>query len=80
MVKSEGENAILLKPEPHWTHSHSNHSCGRSCLPQGEIRCDVTPEIHHALREKRSLSVEHMADTNDAEAKPFVQSHQEYGN
>jgi len=40
---------------------------------------DVTPVIHHALQEKGLLPTEHLADTNYAEAKQFVQSRQQYG-
>jgi transposase len=40
---------------------------------------DVTPVIHRALKEKGLLPAEHLTDTNDAEAKQFVQSRQEYG-
>ncbi|MBO0790639.1 MAG: transposase, partial [Ktedonobacteraceae bacterium] len=40
---------------------------------------DVTPLIHQALKEKGLLPKEHLADTNYAEAKQFVQSRDEYG-
>jgi transposase len=40
---------------------------------------DVTPVIHHALKEKDLLPTEHLTDTNYAEAKQFVQSRDEYG-
>jgi transposase len=40
---------------------------------------DVTPVIHHALKEKDLLPAEHLTDTNYAEAKQFVQSRQQYG-
>jgi transposase len=40
---------------------------------------DVTPLIHQALKEKDLLPAEHLTDTNDAEAKQFVQSRQMYG-
>ena len=40
---------------------------------------DVTPLIHQALKEKNLLPVEHLTDTNYAEAKQFVQSRQMYG-
>jgi transposase len=39
---------------------------------------DVTPVIHHALKEKNLLPKEHLTDTNYAEAKQFVQSRQQY--
>ncbi|MBO0794287.1 MAG: transposase, partial [Ktedonobacteraceae bacterium] len=34
--------------------------------------------IHQALRDKQLLPKEHLTDTNDAEAKQFVQSRREY--
>ena len=40
---------------------------------------DVTPLIHQALQEQELLPTEHLTDTNYAEAKPFVQSRQQYG-
>ena len=40
---------------------------------------DVTPLIHQALKEKDVLPVEHLTDTNCAEAKQFVQSRHMYG-
>ncbi len=40
---------------------------------------DVPPLIHQALKEKELLPKEHLADTNYAEAKQFVQSQREYG-
>jgi transposase len=39
---------------------------------------DVTPIIHHALKEKDLLPAEHFTDTNYAESKQFVESRQEY--
>jgi len=39
---------------------------------------DVTPVIHRALKQKDLLPKEHLTDTNYAEAKQFVQSHQQY--
>jgi transposase len=40
---------------------------------------DVTPVIHHAWQEKGWLPTEHLAETNYAEAKQFVQSRQQDG-
>jgi transposase len=40
---------------------------------------DITPVIHHALKEKGLLPAEHFTDTNYAESKQFVQSRQDYG-
>ncbi|MBO0794904.1 MAG: hypothetical protein J2P36_28675 [Ktedonobacteraceae bacterium] len=39
---------------------------------------DRTPVIHQALKEKELLPKEHLTDTNDAEAKQFVQSQRDY--
>ena len=40
---------------------------------------DVTPRIHQALKEKDLVPTEHLTETNDAEAKQFVQRKPEYG-
>ena len=40
---------------------------------------DVTPVIHQGLKDKDLLPREHLTDTNYAQAKQFVQSHQQYG-
>jgi hypothetical protein len=45
----------------------------------GNGDADVTPLIHQVLKEKELLPREHVTDTNDAEAKQFAQSQQEYG-
>lgn len=47
--------------------------------PAGNGDVDITPVIHHALKEKGLIPSEHLTDTNYAEAKQFVQSRQEYG-